>query len=154
MFAKERELVELGSHSYNLKEGGSGGFDYINDGSQAHLSRCRRAGQKGGKTCGHFLYENGLGFFRPKSKEEKTAIALKAIRCLEEKRPNHYKVIQEKSRSSESIEKRRSTFQEIGHQQGEKNSQFGTMWITNGQANRKVKKNDTILDGWTKGRKV
>lgn len=30
MFDKERELVELGPHSYNLKEGGEGGFEYVN----------------------------------------------------------------------------------------------------------------------------
>lgn len=31
MFAKEQELVEIGPHSYNLKKGGEGGFDYINN---------------------------------------------------------------------------------------------------------------------------
>jgi hypothetical protein len=30
MFAKEKELVVLGSRSYNLKHGGFGGFDFIN----------------------------------------------------------------------------------------------------------------------------
>lgn len=31
MFAKEKELVEIGEHSYNLMEGGKGGFDHIDN---------------------------------------------------------------------------------------------------------------------------
>lgn len=38
-------------------------------------------------------------------------------------------------------------------QSGSKNSQFGTMWITNGSASMKVKKDiDNIPEGWYKGR--
>lgn len=40
-----------------------------------------------------------------------------------------------------------------GHQKGEKNSQFGTLWITNGIENKKIKKSDSMPDGWTRGRK-
>lgn len=31
MFTKERELVEVGDHTYNLMEGGKGGFDHIDN---------------------------------------------------------------------------------------------------------------------------
>lgn len=31
---------------------------------------------------------------------------------------------------------------------------YGTMWITNGIINKKMKKNDSIPDGWHKGRKI
>lgn len=34
----------------------------------------------------------------------------------------------------------------------EKNSQYGTMWITNGINSKKIKKDETIPEGWTKGR--
>lgn len=37
-------------------------------------------------------------------------------------------------------------------QKGEKNSQYGTMWITNGIENKKIKKDETIPEGWYKGR--
>lgn len=37
---------------------------------------------------------------------------------------------------------------------GEKNSQFGSMWITNGTENKKIKKVDIIPEGWYKGRKM
>lgn len=39
-------------------------------------------------------------------------------------------------------------------QQGLKNSQYGTMWITNGIENRKIKKSDSIPYNWHKGRFV
>ena len=55
----------------------------------------------------------------------------------------------------ETIEKCKKTFKEIGHQQGEKNSQFGTCWITKDCVNKKIKKEDLKIfekDGWKKGR--
>ena len=39
-------------------------------------------------------------------------------------------------------------------QRGEKNSQYGKMWITNGIENKTVIKNEIIPDGWKKGRKL
>ena len=48
--------------------------------------------------------------------------------------------------------KRLESFKEIGHQQGEKNSQFGTMWITDGLKSTRISKEDTIPEGWRKGR--
>jgi len=36
---------------------------------------------------------------------------------------------------------------------GNKNSQFGTMWITNGFKNQKIKQSQLIPEGWVKGRK-
>ena len=36
----------------------------------------------------------------------------------------------------------------------EQNSQFGTMWITNGEQNKKIKKEENIPLGWFKGRKI
>jgi len=38
------------------------------------------------------------------------------------------------------------------HQKGEGNSQYGTMWITNGNKNKKINKLDVIPDNWEKGR--
>lgn len=37
---------------------------------------------------------------------------------------------------------------------GNKNSQFGTMWITNGIENKKIEKNNTIPNKWYKGRSI
>jgi group I intron endonuclease len=37
---------------------------------------------------------------------------------------------------------------------GEKNSQFGTMWINDGSTAKKIKSSEVIPNGWTKGRKT
>lgn len=60
----------------------------------------------------------------------------------------------QKLNSEETKIKRVLTFSKINHQQGSKNSQFGTCWITNGKENRKVKKEilENLEHGWYKGR--
>ena len=35
---------------------------------------------------------------------------------------------------------------------GKKNSQFGTMWITDGTENKKIKKDESMPEGWRRGR--
>ena len=55
----------------------------------------------------------------------------------------------------QDIEKMKKTLKQINHQQGDKNSQYGTCWITNGEVNKKVKKEELdfyVSDGWHKGR--
>lgn len=58
-----------------------------------------------------------------------------------EKRMQHsLRVLQlaiEAAKSDEARQKRKESFQTIKHQQGERNSQYGTMWITNGTINKK-----------------
>lgn len=39
-------------------------------------------------------------------------------------------------------------------QKGSRNSQFGSMWITNGTENKKIKSIDIIPEGWYKGRVI
>jgi hypothetical protein len=54
----------------------------------------------------------------------------------------------------DAIEKKKKSFQKIGHQQGEKNSMYGKMWITDGtkEGSYRIDKNQTIPDGFRKGR--
>ena len=55
----------------------------------------------------------------------------------------------------ETKEKQKRIFKEINHQQGSKNSQYGTCWITKDGANKKIKKEDLNHfkeQGWVKGR--
>lgn len=56
----------------------------------------------------------------------------------------------------EDIEKLKETLKEINHQQGEKNSQYGTCWIMKNNKSIKIKKEELekyINNGWIKGRK-
>ena len=57
-----------------------------------------------------------------------------------------------KKHSEESKNKMRLSQQ--GKQKGEKNSQYGTCWITNKKENKKINKNDDIPNGWKLGRKI
>ena len=59
--------------------------------------------------------------------------------------------------SDETKNKLRQTFKIMEHQKGEKNSQFGTCWITKNGENKKIKKeelDDFISKGWNKGRVI
>jgi hypothetical protein len=60
------------------------------------------------------------------------------------------------AKTPEAIEKKKNTFKNIEHQQKEKNSQYGTMWIYNLelQESKKINKEDVIPKGWLKGRKI
>lgn len=62
-----------------------------------------------------------------------------------------------KKHKKETIEKVKKTLKEIKHQQGEKNSQYGTCWVMKDNENKKIKKEelDTYIQmGWIKGRKI
>lgn len=62
-----------------------------------------------------------------------------------------------KKHKPETIEKFKRTYKEIGHQQGEKNSQYGTCWITKNGENKKIKKEELEIfeqQGWKKGRNL
>lgn len=139
MNAKEAELVteEFCSRddTYNLCPGGKGGWGYINENGLNYggIENKRRGGQnlkrelkaKGGRKSG-----------------PKTIIhAINAKGMLGKTHTDEWK-------------KKHSTFMKE-NQSGEKHSQFGTIWITNGTENRKIKKDlDTIPDGWYKGRRM
>ena len=56
--------------------------------------------------------------------------------------------------TEEMKQKCRITFKNINHQQKEKNSQYGTCWITNDKQAKKIHKGDLIPEGWRLGRKI
>ena len=66
--------------------------------------------------------------------------------------PEFHKHVTAQAQSPESCYKRQQTFKSIKHAQGVKNSQFGSMWITDGKNNKKIKKTDSIPEGWKTGR--
>jgi hypothetical protein len=138
---REREIVnsELLNDSMcmNIQLGGGGGF--IN---QEHANKCQLAG-------GNVHKE------RMKNDEE---YRIKNIKRLSDKlKCNHkegkikYDTFTGKKHSKET--KKLISVKNSINQKGEKNSQFGTCWITNGVENRKIKKNDLFLyPDWKLGR--
>lgn len=62
-----------------------------------------------------------------------------------------------KKHKKESLVKQKETLKKIGHQQGKKNSQYGTCWVMKNDVNKKIPKSKIELylkDGWILGRKM
>ncbi len=151
MYAKEAEIVNekflTEKNNYNLKLGGSGGFDFINKkgknlyGNNGKTPNVRHNFEKGLLTKQKIKNEDPEKW---KSIYQKVAESLKG-------KPSGFlgKVHSDETKSK--IGKKNSI-----KQQAEKNSQFGTKWIYSPieQINKKIKKEDPIPDGWVKGRKI
>lgn len=154
MFDKEEELVEIGSHSYNLKPGGEGGWDYVNETITDEQKKKRSI--SGMIRTEQILKEKYGPNWRSKigSIAGKKSVKIQRINNTGLFNPEIREMGRIRANSIESREKRKRTCIQIKHQQGVNNSQYGTMWITDGMANRKIKKDDVIPEGWRKGRKV
>ena len=150
MFARESEIVSeqflTRDDVYNLRRGGTGGFDYINatidftarnrtvanardysapDYRAINIHNLTKARVIANEAYQKLLTDNGGGWWEPSygfagkshSAETKLKISVKAKAIPKEKR-----------------------------------SQFGTMWITDGYSNSKIMKNSAIPEGWRAGR--
>jgi len=157
MYAREKEVVTdeflLREDVYNLRRGGFGGFEYINKTGlnfKGYASPAERS-----RHINPFLNKDRYSAeWHRIAKKNKTSAASKARKLG---KGHNFSAIGSKkgcmlAATPKAIEKRKETFAKIGHQQGEKNSQAGTMWITNGKENKKIKKNTFIPCGWNKGR--
>jgi len=60
----------------------------------------------------------------------------------------------EQMNTKEAIENKKNKFSEIEHQQGEKNSQHGTRWVSNDRFNMKLPKDVPTPYGWNDTRKM
>ena len=58
----------------------------------------------------------------------------------------------EASLSNEARQKRKDSLKAIEHNKGPKNPMFGKMWVTNGIDSHRINKNDSIPEGYRKGR--
>ena len=142
MYAKEAEIVDARflaeENTYNLKRGGFGGFDWINqNGINNKANQCSIAGKAAANLGGGFK-----GKTHSKASKELMSAALTG-------RPGTFTG---KHHSIDSILKMSDA--KKGRGAGDTNSQFGTMWITNGSESVKIKKIDSIPAGWRKGRVI
>lgn len=139
MNLKEKELVTeefcLRKDTYNLCNGGQGGFGYIN-----------RVGA------------NRKHVFDVKKMTILAHQKLRVLRCdekwFEEWRQNLSKAQRKRTpvfgRKHTAESKKKMSIAKKGVLIGERNSQFGTIWITNGIENKKIR--GEIPEGWRRGR--
>jgi len=134
--------------TYNLCPGGQGGFGYI----QNHPDR-DRWNKKGRKATDTYLKEK-YGVDNPSQIPEirskhKASLARRRLSGEKFGDPQGFKgkshTDEWKSKQSEIMKRKQS---------GDSNSQFGSMWITNGVENKKINRLDKIPEGWYKGRKM
>lgn len=139
---KEIELVTEDfikrEDTYNLRPGGKGGW------SAEELAKGRSLG--GSVTC---RILNAKHHQRMKNDIEYRTKCSKSLSLAALRNPKGSIALN----SEETNIKRKQKFLEIGHAQGSKNSQFGSMWITNETESKKIKNSESIPEGWTKGRK-
>lgn len=145
MFAKEAEIVTedflAEENTYNLKVGGLGGFDHINTNVEFRINKNQTARRITNSKHGDKLPEWGrLGGL---ANVKKHGVNKKFVE-------NGRTSFKGKSHSPESKEKIGS--KNSISQKGNQNSQYGTIWITDGALNKKLNKNCPIPEGWKKGR--
>ena len=152
MYAKEAELVTkefIAEHNtYNLKVGGFGGFDYLNqwDDNPSHSIDHMRRMHEAGKDA--------------RAKDRIKRFSDPEYRAMWGKMSSQNQIQQysqgrvpgmlNKKHTEET--KRKISVANSEKQNGSRNSKFGTMWITDGTKNKKIKKDDLVPDGWKLGR--
>lgn len=159
MFQKEKELVNeefvARTDTYNLKAGGFGGFDYVNELRKSdpkqkahHLQYSKEAGRLGGLKS--VKLNKG---FHGLTKEQRISNGQQGQKVTQEKYPQG--TFKGKSHTDES--KLKMSQASKGVLAGENNGQYGTCWIykLDIEQNKKIQKSeldDYIIQGWTKGR--
>lgn len=145
MFAKEAELVDVEfvkrKDTYNICEGGKGGFSFINREYWSPESRLIHSKK---------ITKMGDQQFRQTYMDSMLAGLENARSIQADKRANGWKqpaTFAGRNHTEETKSKMRKP-----KNQGSANSQFGSMWITNGTENKRIYPPIVIPDGWRKGR--
>lgn len=139
---REKELVNedliKDSNCLNLKLGGSGGFTV----ESAKKGRAKVDVLL--KTCYGVDFKKELGKRGGLIRYQRHGLNQNWLTCRASFEGRHH--------TEES--KKRIGLNNSLKQKGALNSQFGSMWITNGVENRKVQRDSHIPEGWYKGRKL
>jgi hypothetical protein len=134
----------------NLTLGGYCGWDYLNSNSELQ----RKKGAKANKKM-EWLRKNDKEWVKSKSKKQSNALKQQYINGVRKKGAFYdwsgKKHVEETKRKIGEANSK--------HQQGSKNSQFGTCWIFNDETKQCIKIKNTeinfyLINGWTKGRKM
>lgn len=133
MFAYEKETVFIGEASYNLKNGGHGGFDHI----KINGMKGKKQSQKQRNTAKQLM-------------ENLNKAGLNGGKIAAVKHPElRYNFLGK--RHNEETKRRIGVANSL--MTGQRNSQYGSCWITNGTENRKLRSDDILPEGWVKGRR-
>ncbi len=123
--------------NYNLCEGGKGGWSYVNRNGLQVSNKQKEIARKIGKKM-MIAYNKTLSD-QDRSRKAKQASYTKINNGISIIHKGN-KICVGRKYSSETLEKMSAK------QKGNLNSQYGTCWITNGQVNKKIKKDE--LDNW------
>lgn len=143
------------SDVYNLALGGYGGWDHCNtgDGLRARLASedFKRWGLTGSEA--RLKRFNEDDDFRNEVCDHLKRISKLGSEKLKSIYKNGEWTFSNKTHSEETKAK---ISEKAKLRTGDKNSQFGTMWIMNSESgeSKKIKKDAIIPDGWVKGRKI
>jgi hypothetical protein len=153
MFEMESTLVNedfiKSKDTYNLKLGGIGGWDHNNTSSGIEKRRWTfEVWSKSGVDKFLEMFYNDDKFREDRLKHLRE-IQKKAIAATKGK-PGSFLG---KTHSKDTKEKMSQVAKER-LKDPIKNSQYGTMWITDEINSKKIKKNDSIPEGWRKGRVI
>jgi len=144
---REQEIVTLNEiakeECMNLRVGGEGGSDCVHINSKGLNNKINQCAL-GGKAIANKRKNNDNldRIYRE--------LASKTIKETHKKGKIRYGTFKGKKHSDDSKQKMREA--KLGKKLKSENSQYGTMWITNGIENKKIKKEDIIPEGWYKGR--
>lgn len=153
MFAREREIVNeeflAREDVYNLRRGGSGGFDYINQLGLNHQFTTEDS-RKGGET----LFSQKRGWHSDLAKKNAKEVQRKEESGYFDPKVREKATLLAQTESARA--KRKETLKKIGHQQGQKHSHYGKRWIysTVEKTSKMVPKDLPLPDGWAEGRKI
>ena len=153
MFKKEKELVLVNESTYNIKEGGCGGFDFINTNklnkSLNWLLSIKSDENRKKVSEGLKKYQKSLS-----EKEKKEQIQKKAEGLKRFYKENDSWWI---GRNHKEETKKKQSEAHKGKYIGEKNNNYGKCWINNGIENKTIKKemlDEWILKGYKKGMRI
>lgn len=158
LFDREAEIVNdkllANPLCLNLKNGGEGGWDIVNNNSKLQREKAIR----GNEVQKQKRIDDPAWFARKIAKQRATQIHQyeSGVRKPGWMCTDGLNEMTKRAQSDKACLKRQQTFTERKHQQGEKNSQFGTCWITDGVKAIKIPKNklDEYLSlGYVRGRK-
>ena len=154
MFLKEAELVSnefiQRKDTYNIKEGGHGGWDYVNK-NNLNFTQEKNARISGFKK---FTKEQRIEYAKKATEEANKFWKRVYAGEVPDPRKNP-KPFLGKKHTEETKIKMREAHKKNADQKGSKNSQFGTKWINKDGAEKKIDKNELtkyISEGWNLGR--